>query len=101
MGEMNQESDFEVPNQEEDDLQLQESINLSLLHLDSFKNNHQNRHPCTTCACNVTVFNLMKCLSPKQIWEPKSKKPSLDNLKGEQFFIKIELIEVNWLIWFD
>ncbi|XWS58459.1 hypothetical protein CRYUN_Cryun08bG0035600 [Craigia yunnanensis] len=79
MGEMNQESDFEVPNQEEDDLQLQESIKLSLLHLDSFKNNHQNRHRCTTCASNVTASNPMKRPSPETISEPKSKKPLLDN----------------------
>ncbi|XWS57800.1 hypothetical protein CRYUN_Cryun09bG0204500 [Craigia yunnanensis] len=66
---MNQEPDFKVSNQEEDDLQFQESINLSLLHLDSFKNNHKNRHPFTTCATayNVTAFNPMKRPSPEQI----------------------------------
>ncbi|XVE62659.1 hypothetical protein DITRI_Ditri06bG0136900 [Diplodiscus trichospermus] len=78
MGEMNQESDFEVPNKEEDDPQLPESIKLSLLHLDSFKNNQQNHHRCTTCACNVTASNPMKRPSPESISEPKSKKPLLD-----------------------
>ncbi|XP_022719688.1 uncharacterized protein LOC111277525 [Durio zibethinus] len=79
MGDMNQEPDFEVPNQEEDDLQLQESINLSGLHLDSFKNNHQNHHPCIICACNVTASNPMKRPSPEPVSEPKSKKPLLDS----------------------
>lgn len=85
MCEMNQEPEYEVPSQEEeeedDDLQLQEPINFSNLHHDSFKNNHQiqNRHPCTPCACNVTAAsNPMKRPSPEQISEPKSKKPSLD-----------------------
>ncbi|XVF06496.1 hypothetical protein REPUB_Repub06bG0053300 [Reevesia pubescens] len=79
MGEMNKKPDFEVPNQEEEDLQLQETMDLSLLHLDSFKNNHQNRHTCTTCACNVTASNPMKRPSPEPVSEPKSKKPLLDN----------------------
>ncbi|XVF57024.1 hypothetical protein PTKIN_Ptkin06aG0169500 [Pterospermum kingtungense] len=77
MAEMNQESDFEVPKEEDDD--LQESINLSLLHLDNVKSNHQNRHGCATCACNVTASKPMKRPSPEPISEPKSKKPLLDN----------------------
>ena len=94
---MNQEPDFEVPNQEEDDLQFQESINLSLLDLDSFKNNNQNRHPCTTSACNATTSNPLKRSSPEQIWKPKSKKPSLHNhpysLSG---FSKLPLPKLHW-----
>ncbi|KAE8721160.1 hypothetical protein F3Y22_tig00016637pilonHSYRG00028 [Hibiscus syriacus] len=66
---MNQQPDFEVQHHEEeyDAHKLLEPINLSLLHLDNFKNTtHQNRHSCTTCACNP-----MKRPSP----EPKSKTP--------------------------
>lgn len=76
---MNRDPDFEVSNQEEEDRQLQEAIDLSLLRLDSFKNSHQNRHSCTTCACNVSASNSMKRPSPEPISEPKSKKPLLDN----------------------
>lgn len=91
MGEMTQEPGFEIPNQEEDDLKLQEPINLSLLHLDNFKNNQQNRHSCTTCACNVTASNPMKRPSPESIAEHKSKKPLLENHYSLSGFSKIPL----------
>ncbi|KAK8634025.1 hypothetical protein V6N13_014854 [Hibiscus sabdariffa] len=77
MGEMKQESEFQVPLQEEEEeehLELQESINLSFLHLDNSNNSaQQNRHSCATCACNP-----MK-RPPESIFEPKPKKPLLEN----------------------
>ncbi|KAK8490226.1 hypothetical protein V6N13_064169 [Hibiscus sabdariffa] len=80
MAEMKQEPEFQVPLQEEEDLELQESINLSFLHLDNFNNNsssssaQQNLHSCATCACNP-----MKRPSPESIFELKPKKPLLEN----------------------
>ncbi|GMI79108.1 hypothetical protein like AT2G32235 [Hibiscus trionum] len=80
MSEMTQEPEFQVPHQEEeeeDNLKLQESINLSYLHLDNSNNNsaQQNRHSCATCACNLT----MKRPSPGSIFEPKPNKPLVEN----------------------
>ncbi|KAK8712848.1 hypothetical protein V6N13_148076 [Hibiscus sabdariffa] len=86
MGEMTQEPEFDVPHQEEEedddhDLNFQEPINLSLLHIDNLKNTttHQNRHSCTTCSCNLTTGNPMKRPSPESISEPKSKRPLVEN----------------------
>ncbi|OMP11515.1 hypothetical protein CCACVL1_00472 [Corchorus capsularis] len=70
---MNQEPEFQVPIGGEDDRQLQDSINLPLLRLDSFKINQQNCHPCTTCASNPMKPNFPESTSE----EPKSRKPSL------------------------
>ncbi|OMO95207.1 hypothetical protein CCACVL1_05496 [Corchorus capsularis] len=97
MSEIYQEPDLEVPNEEEDDQQLQESINLQLLRLDSFKNNQQNRHGCATCACNPTTSksNPMKHTFPESASETKPEKPFLDNGISLSGFSKLPLPQLH------